>query len=137
MKWSFRCPVWCVLCCLIVLWLSGCEKNTTHVPISGKVALRNKPIEKGVISFNPEDGRTNATVADIQEGRYSVRLLPGPKRVQISAVKKVGERQAMVAGQSRTVDVTQETLPVQYNAESTLRIDVSADTNKDFDFTLQ
>jgi hypothetical protein len=127
-----------MLCCLFVPWLSGCSKETASLEISGQATFQGKPIEKGMISFTPEDGRTSATVADIRDGRYTVRLSPGPKCVQISWMKKVAEQKAMVAGQLRSVDVMREAIPEQFNTKSNLRREVSVDSNrnKDFNFNL-
>jgi hypothetical protein len=128
---------WYAACCLLPLSLLGCARKTDGaVDIHGKVSFQGKAIEKGTVSFVPEDGRSNAVVADIKNGQYSVRLGPGGKKVQISSMKKTGERQAMVAGESRKVNVTQETIPEKYNVNSTLRIEVPATSGKDFNFDL-
>ena len=124
-----------VLCCLAVPLLLGCSETST-VDIHGKVTFQGKPLESGVICFIPEGDKGKTKTADIKEGQYAVNLSRGQKRVEISSVRVVGQQQAMLGGQLRSVDVTKEMVPLQYNKKSKLRADISTDGNEELDFNL-
>lgn len=75
------------LLCLCLLLLAGCARQST---VTGEVAYEGKPIEQGVITFLPADGKGSAASADIEAGRFTVEeVMPGPKVVQITATRTV------------------------------------------------
>jgi hypothetical protein len=104
--------------------------------VSGTVTLKGQPLAEGTISFVPADGQGPTAGAAIQEGQYTAQVPPGPKRVEIHAVKVVGQRKMFDTPDSPTVDVTEELVPPQYNTESTLHADVQDDRD-DLNFTLE
>jgi hypothetical protein len=73
---------------LLSLFLPACGSNLSSV--SGEVTYDGEPVGKGRISFLPADGKGPSAGGPIAAGKYEVSgLLPGPKLVQITAVKKV------------------------------------------------
>ena len=135
MRCNRRQWVWHGLFCLTVLLFLGCSK-TDLVDIRGEVTLQGKPIDKGTICFIPEDGRGGAAVVDIEKGQYAAQLSAGPKRVEISSQKVVGQQQMMVGARATTTDVIEELVPEQCNKRSTLRTEVSSNGNESIDFSL-
>ena len=68
--------------------LSGCAEPRGRA--TGQVTYEGEPVAKGAISFMPADGNGSAEGGTIENGKYVVENLPpGPKRVQITAVKDV------------------------------------------------
>ena len=68
--------------------LAGCGASTATV--SGEVTYDGQPVGDGYITFTPADGKGNDAGGPISGGRYTVTgLPPGPKVVQVVAVKKV------------------------------------------------
>lgn len=52
--------------------------------MSGTVTLDGQPMEKGCISFTPEDDQAGTAGSDIEAGRFQIpQLKPGKYRVQI------------------------------------------------------
>src|SRR6185295_9016630 len=77
------------VCCAAV---AGCSKKSTLGTVTGTVTLDGEPLKSGAIHFVPADGRTAAADATITDGKYTVELPPGEKRVTISSPKVVGKR---------------------------------------------
>ena len=123
-----------LLCCLALLLLPGCS-GTSAVDIHGKVTFQGKPLESGVICFMPINGKGAAKTADIKNGQYAVNIPRGEMRVEISSVSVSGQKQVMVGGQLRAVDVKKEMIPEKYNQKSELRADIT-DGNKELDFNI-
>jgi hypothetical protein len=81
-----------IIACLGLLALAalvpGCGSNAGSV--SGEVTYDGQPVGDGMISFLPADGKGPAAGGTIAGGQYTVEnLTPGPKVVQIEAVKAV------------------------------------------------
>jgi hypothetical protein len=76
-----------LLACLAVACVSGCGSFCT---VSGEATYDGQPIEDGMVNFLPADGKGPSAGGPIRQGRYSVAgLQPGPKIVQVRAVKQV------------------------------------------------
>jgi len=73
---------------LLAFLLSACGAATSTV--SGDVTYEGQPVENGEINFLPADGKGAPAGTKIVGGKYEVQgLVPGPKVVQITAVKSV------------------------------------------------
>lgn len=73
--------------CLLALSL-GCGSPTASV--QGSVSYEGVPIEKGMITFTPVDGKGTVVGCDIQNGSYLAKgVSPGKNVLTVAAVKKV------------------------------------------------
>jgi len=123
----------CVLCCAA---MAGCGEKSNRGTVSGNVTLDGQPIASGTIRFVPSDGGTATSEAMIADGKYSVSVPAGEKRVSISSSKVVGKRKAYDTPESPTMDIVQEAVPARYNAQSELKLTVQAGSQqKDFELT--
>jgi hypothetical protein len=95
--------------------------------VSGNVSFDGQPVNKGSISFLPADGRGPTAAAVIEQGRFSVRVLPGEFKVQICSYRKIGERHASEGDPaSPIIDIDQQTLPDRFNTATTLTREIKA-----------
>ncbi len=133
--------------CLIaaVLTVIGCSKpeGPQTMRVWGDVSYDGKPIERGTIDFVSTDGSPPAQ-APIEAGRYDLAAKEGPVaektyRVEIHALAKTGKTVPnLMPGGGPTMDVLVETIPVKYNAQSTLKVTISPEASKNqHDFKLQ
>jgi hypothetical protein len=106
------------------LAIAGCTGDSKHGTVSGTVTLDGQPLVKGTISFIPTTGDTSSADALIVDGKFSQVVPVGEKRVTISSSKVTGKRKAYDTPDSPTIDITEEALPRQYNAESKLTLSV-------------
>ena len=98
--------------------LSGCGPSLAT--IQGAVTVDGRPLENGVISFVPDDGQGDSTTANVQSGKYHLQATPGKKRVQISAPVVAGRRQEYNSPDAPWVEITKESLPDHYHANTQL-----------------
>ena len=123
------------LVCLAVC-LAGCPRGRL-VEIGGRITLDGVPLENGTIDFRPADGRGPTAGAIVKQGRYSVEVVPGPKKVEILGYKKVGQQHITPNDPSSLlVDVNEQIVPERYNTETelTCKIDSGGGTH---DFALE
>lgn len=114
--------------------LAGCGGGGPGATVEGSVTLDGQPLQEGAISFVPADGKTASAGGTITDGKYSVAVPPGPKRVEITASKVVGQRPAYAGDpNSPMIDITKSIVPPRYNSQSELTLEVqSGDNQKDF-----
>lgn len=107
--------------------LAGCGPAVGTV--SGTVSVDGQPLEKGVISFVPADGKGAPITVDIKGGAYRAEAQVGPKHVQISAPVVTGKRKEYEGPDAPLVEITEESLPPKYNSESELTFEVKRGAN--------
>lgn len=118
----------------LLLSLTGCAAKSDQGEVAGTVTFNGEPLKTGTIRFDPADGHTATANAIITDGKYTAKMPPGEKRIAISAQKVVGKKKMYDTPQSPVVDLTEEMLPKQYNAQSDLKLTVAAGSQqKDFD----
>jgi len=118
------------------LLLAGCGGDG-RIDVAGQVTFDGKPIDQGTIDFVPADGEGPTAGGLIQGGRYSVRVAPGKKRVEIQGYREVGRgRVVEFDPDSPVVPITEPFVPAQYNAASTLTFDAQRSTET-ADFALR
>ena len=67
-----------LVCCSV-----GCGDSSNEVLIQGRVSFQGNPLENGVITFFPSNGRPVTTTFS-PGGNYSCQLSPGAYRVTVS-----------------------------------------------------
>ena len=64
----------------------GCSGDGM-VEIYGTVTIDTEPIEDGTIQFLPSDGQGPSAAARLERGQYTLRLMPGKKKVKQGLVR--------------------------------------------------
>ena len=112
--------------------LSGCGNKYGTTPVTGTVTLDGEPLAGAYVIFYPvEGGRANSTSKTNDKGEFELSYthdsggaIPGSYKVLVSKTKKVNE-----------IDV--ETLPSQYNSDSTRVVEVTKSGENRFNFELK
>lgn len=127
-----------VLALLPVLFIfTGCDGPKAAV-IKGTVTLNGQPVDDGVISFTPADGRSQTVTADIKNGQYEVKTFAGAFVVQITAPIVTGKRPEHRGPGAPMVDIVTERLPPKYNSATELTFEaVPGDNVKDWPIDLK
>lgn len=123
---------------LVVFGVLGCGsgKSNDIVTVTGLVTLDEQPLEKGLIQFLPTDGNGTSAACEIRQGAYSVDMLIGTKRVEVTSPKIIGQKKAYDTPESPVMDLLEEQIPLEYNGQSKLNANVSREQKK-FDFALK
>src|SRR5438132_8085137 len=113
----------------------GCGDG--KVRVHGTVTFDGKPVNRGVISFDPADGKGSNTGGEIANGRFDLSgkalAAPGKKIVRIRAFRPSGRRieSGPPAPPGTLVDEIEAYIPAHYNDNSTLiREIVAGKTNE-------
>lgn len=125
-----------VFCAAALSMVVGCgPREEKRFSVSGTVKFEGKPIENGSISFVPEGGRSadgkllSPDGGAIENGSYACRVRPGKMIVQVTGAKRVKPQK----GDDPTLILYEDFIPAEFNTESTLTIEISGDTQKNFD----
>jgi hypothetical protein len=114
----------CLLPALGLCLLAGCDGGGA-VNIGGMVTYDGQPVEKGAIVFLPADGMGPTAAALIADGKYTVKVAPGRKRVKIEGGKIVGRQPCLHNDPaSPMIDVTEPTVPAEYGENSKLTAEI-------------
>jgi len=124
---------------ILVLLLVGCGRSGDQLAIKGNVTLDGEPLPEGQIIFLPQAGSVGPSAgSSIENGAYAVPAdmgtLPGTFRVEIEAERKTGRK--IYGSLGEEVDQVMNYIPVRYNQQSELSVEVEIDGDNQFDFDL-
>lgn len=128
-------------CACAALIVTGCGSG--KIPVSGSVLFAGKPVEEGMIMFEPADGKGPTTDGPIAEGSYELvgeaGALPGEKIVRIVALRKTGRMipAGSPAPPGTMVPEVIQCVPSRYNDQSTLRVQITPGKANTHDFDLK
>lgn len=113
---------------------AGCGQTGPRRPVSGTVTFEGTPVKIGRIQFFDANGAAGGAL--IRDGAFHVPaeqgLLPGTYRVWISVTAPAPELQEP----GTSSPPTRELVPEQYNAKTTLAVDVTAQGPNRFSFEI-
>jgi hypothetical protein len=119
----------------------GCGDG--KVRVRGTVSYDGKPVDRGVITFDPADGKGSNTGGEIADGHFDISAgaaaEPGKKIVRIRAFRASGRKieSGPPAPPGTLVDEIEAYIPAYYNDKSTLTADILPGKINDMKFDLQ
>jgi hypothetical protein len=125
-----------------VTLLAGCGGSLTSsgYNVSGAVTWKNQPLDQGTIQFLPEAGPGEMVGTEINNGQYRLPnppgLVPGTYRVRINSLSGAGQGAGSAPDTHLSDPHTRERIPPDYNAETTLKAELTAGGTTTFDFNL-
>ena len=125
-----RCRRARMLCGVLAMITVGCGGDG-RVPADGTVTWNGEPVEAGYIVFTPVDPTVTPEATQIHQGAFTLRLLPGDKRVEIFADRAVGEPDPTMHIQRK-----EQYIPRRYNEETELTAQIRADSENQLQFNL-
>ena len=121
-----------------LLALAGCSSSGPDIAyVEGRITMDGKPLADATVVFVPENGRpSGATTND--DGKYVLNFAQGRKGALLgpSIVRIMTMRDADQDENGQRIPGRKETIPEQYNVESTLTFEVEPKKNI-ADFELQ
>jgi hypothetical protein len=104
--------------------------------VTGKVTVDGQPAASGAVAFSPVDGQSPTSGGKIVDGEYSVIASVGSSKVAVRVPKVVGERKLYNTPNSPVQPLMEESLPPEYNDNTTLVVEVKPGANE-HDFNLK
>jgi hypothetical protein len=119
-----------------LLTLAGCGSDGKR-EISGAVTFDGQPLAQGTIDFVPADGEGPTAAARIAEGKYTLEVQPGKKKVVIHGYRETGQRHAVPDDpNSPLVPILEEIVPARYHSPTELLREITGDgSTVDFEVT--
>lgn len=109
----------------IVVLFAGCGGDG-KTEIQGIATWNGVPIEEGYVELSSTDGKGQVVGADIEQGAFVLRTVPGEKHVSVTAKKKIGERPPSERI-PHAEPIFCQFLPAKFNETSELRVTIAAD----------
>jgi hypothetical protein len=130
---------------LVALILSGCSDGNElgRLPIEGTVTFQGQPLDHGTVQFHPQDAVKGVqSGAQVKQGEFSIAekqgLPPGSYRVMVFSADESSSAESPDAPPSeRQGPPPKERIPADYNRNSKVLVEVKADADNRFDFTIQ
>lgn len=110
---------------IVLVSAPGCGGDGLY-EVQGEATWNGQPIEEGYVEFRPTDGQGQVVGADIRDGKFVLRAVPGEKNVSVIAQRKVGET-APTERIPHPEPIYEQFLPAKFNLNSELRVTISAD----------
>ena len=119
-------------CSLLLLISLGCNSAETPAEVSGTVLLGSEPLAEGNIIFEALDKSTAPGAGIIKDGKYTIQVLPGSKKVKIQA-SKPGTKIDPVMKSAMPESI----LGPEFNDKTTLKADIKPGKNEKIDFQVK
>jgi hypothetical protein len=116
--------------------LSGCGPSKSVV--EGRITLDGKPLPSGTISLEPTVSGGKAFDSDINDGKYCIEIpredASGKYVIRIMSLQPTGRKLAAgpPAPPGTMIEEIADAIPEQYNAKSTLQVDLASSGPHDF-----
>lgn len=135
--WNFNKQLWRSRWLLALPLLVGCSSGQEIASVEGTVTMDGQPLPNAAVIFVPEGGRPAAARTDDQ-GHYELNFsggrkgaIPGKNRVRITTATGPSEDDA-----GNPVPGAAEIIPVEYNQQTTLEVEVVEGEQNVHDFEL-
>jgi hypothetical protein len=106
---------------------SGC--GSSEAEVSGTVLMDRQPLKEGDIIFEEEDNSKTPVAGMIVDGKYTVKMVPGNKRVRIKASRPTKTPDPVMGTAARESMIARE-----FNEQSKLTVDVKPGQQRDVNF---
>lgn len=123
------------LLAVILLGVVGCNSAPREVVVTGTVVFQKQPVQTGEILFTDSAGSAASSHAQIVDGKYELKTLPGEKQVRITATRETGK--ILEGAMGAQIPERVELIPAKYNATTTLTCTVAPGKNPPIDFELE
>ena len=119
-------------CSLLLLVSLGCNSAEAPAEVSGTVLLGSEPLAEGNIIFEALDKSTAPGAGIIKDGKYTIQVLPGSKKVKIQA-SKPGTKIDPVMKSAMPESI----LGPEFNDKTTLKAEIKPGKNEKIDFQVK
>ncbi|MFO0956447.1 MAG: hypothetical protein U0800_03145 [Isosphaeraceae bacterium] len=119
----------------------GASDGPERQPVAGRVSFDGKPLERGLITFQPVDDKLPVVSAVVEGGEFALPKsegpAAGPHKVSVWARKATGKKVKDPDNTGLLVEEHRELIPEQYNLRTTLTAEVPPGGEKALAFELK
>lgn len=130
----------CFVCCVMML-ADGCGSPAGDAPVTyevnGTVTLDGEPVSEGAMVFLDAEGVGKSYGTRIEDGSFSTVMTPGKKKVEITATRESKTKMEPGPSGGPPVPALEQYIPGQYNTQTTLEAEISADDSNELKFDLK
>ena len=108
----------------------GCGSSESAV--SGTVTVDGAPLKEGDIIFEPADGQGTPAAGKIVDGKYTLKVSPGSKKVRINASRPAKKIDPVMGAAARESMIAKE-----FNEQSTLTAEIKTGKQDGVDFAVK
>jgi len=119
-------------CSLLLLISLGCNSAETPAEVSGTVLLGSEPLAEGEIIFEAVDKSTAPGAGIIKDGKYTIQVLPGSKKVKIKASRPAAKIDPVMK-----IAMKESILGPEFNDKTTLKAEIKPGKNEKIDFQVK
>jgi len=119
-------------CSLLFFVSLGCNSAETPAEVSGTVLLGSEPLAEGEIIFEALDNSTAPGAGPIKDGRYTIQVLPGSKKVRIQASRPAAKIDPVMK-----IAMKESILGPEFNEKTTLKAEIKSGKNEKIDFQVK
>jgi hypothetical protein len=119
-------------CSLLLLISLGCNSAETPAEVSGTVLLGSEPLAEGEIIFEAVDKSTAPGAGIIKDGKYTIQVLPGSKKVKIKASRPAAKIDPVMK-----IAMKESILGPEFNEKTTLKAEIKPGKNEKVDFQVK
>lgn len=114
---------------LLLLISLGCSSAEIPAEVSGTVLLGSEPLADGNIIFESLDNSKAPGAGAIKDGKYSIQVFPGSKKVKIQASKPGAKIDPVMK-----LAMPESILGPEFNEKTTLKAEIKPGKNEKIDF---
>lgn len=118
-----------LVCAFALTGCGGTSDGPALYSVHGQVQFDGMPVEKGRIAYKMESADQKSYSGEIFNGEYKLEAEPGPAVVSITATRGTGKFDDQ-GGAAEPVPIEEMYIPKQYNAESTVKKEITAGDNE-------
>lgn len=131
--------VWGLLLVVVSLMVAGCDDGPGIASVEGTVTMDDKPLPNATVIFTPAAGGRPAAGRTDSEGKYKLNFSAGRKGAipGINKVRLTTKADPYENEDGTKVPASPETVPMEYNQQSTLEFNVEDGKVNVADFQLK
>lgn len=128
-----RRELWLVAAAICLVGCGPRDPRSRSFPVSGTVTFGGQPVMNGAITLTSDDPSLADDAGTIVNGSFKLLASTGKKTVRIRASREVPQPGPASVPREPVIE---EYIPIQYNEQSQLTVEVSADKPNHFELKL-
>ena len=110
----------------------GCSSADSMADVSGTVQMDGQPLAEGEIIFEASDNSKAPAAGAVKDGKYSVQVPPGSKKVKINSSRQASKPDPVMGSAAK-----ESRLGPEFNEKTTLTAEIKSGKNEGVNFEVK